>query len=100
MNLGNQKKNKQMKFYHSIQIIHPYIKVIKNLVEVLKRNNVSGFKIIKLINNKRQPPNLKKRNSAMKKYVLESAKIHDANVASHSYYPKNIHLKMLIKHLH
>ena len=33
---------------------------IKNSVEVLKRNNISGFGNIKLINSKRQPPNLKK----------------------------------------
>ena len=34
---------------------------------------------------------LLKRNSALKKYVLKSAKILDANVPSHCYYPKNIH---------
>ena len=29
-------------------------------MEVLERNNVPGFESIKLINNKRQPPKLKK----------------------------------------
>ena len=33
---------------------------IKNFVEVLKRNNVPGFESIKIINSKRQQPNLKK----------------------------------------
>ena len=65
MNLGNQKKNKQMKFYHLflylIQITHLDItNIVKNSVEVLKRNNVPGFESIKLINSKQQPPNLKK----------------------------------------
>ena len=34
--------------------------VIKNFVEVLKRNNVPGFESVKLTNSKRQPPDLKK----------------------------------------
>ena len=38
----------------------PAYNVIKNSVEVLGRNNVPGFESIKLINNKRQPPQLKK----------------------------------------
>ena len=38
----------------------PVYNAIKNSVEFLKRNNVPGFKSIKLINRKRQPPNLKK----------------------------------------
>ena len=33
---------------------------IKNSVEVLKRNNIPGFESIKLINSKRQQPNLRK----------------------------------------
>ena len=53
MNLGSQKKNKQMKLYHLYN-------VIENFVKVLKRNNAPEFETIKLINSKRQPPNLKK----------------------------------------
>ena len=37
----------------------PVHNAIKNSVEVLTINNISGFESIKLINSKRQPPNLK-----------------------------------------
>ena len=33
---------------------------MKNFIEVFKRNNVSEFESIKLINSKPQPPNFKK----------------------------------------
>ena len=37
----------------------PVYNAIKNSVEVLQRKNVPGFESIKLINSKRQPPNLR-----------------------------------------
>ena len=63
-------------------------------MKVLKRNSVLGFKSIKLINSNRQPPNLKKLLAKVEfskeEVGVKIAKICDANVASHFYYPKNI----------
>ena len=48
---------KYVKRYTNIKIEKSFK---KNSVKVLSRNNVPGFESIKLINSKRQPPNLKK----------------------------------------
>ena len=63
MNLGNQKENKHedLPFISTFNPNNPPIyNAIKNSVEVLKRNNVSGLESIKPFNSKREPPNLKK----------------------------------------
>ena len=96
MNLGNQKKQTDgvLPFISTFNLNKPSVyKAIKNPVEVLKRNNVPGFQSIKLINSKQQPANLKKLLTKAE-FSNESAKICDPNIASHCYYPKNIHLNM------
>ena len=64
MNLGNQKKEQTDETSPFMSTFNPnnppVYNAIKNSVEVLKRNKVPGFESIKLINSKRQPPNLKK----------------------------------------
>ena len=61
MNQGNQKKNKQMKFYVLFNLNNPSVQnAIKNCVKVLRRNNISGFESIRLINSNLQPSNFKK----------------------------------------
>ena len=101
MNFGNQKENKHedLPFISTFNPNNPPIyNAIKNSVEVLKRDNNPEFESIKLINSKRQPPNLKKLLTKAEisnvKVDVESSKIRDANVASHCYYPKNIPLKI------
>ena len=76
----------------------PVYNPTKNSIEVLKRSNAPEFESIKLINSKRQPSNLKKLPTkaefSNEEVGFKSAKICDANIASHCYYPQNIHLKM------
>ena len=80
INLGNQNKKKQMKFFHL------FLHAIKNSLEVLKKNNVPGFKSIKLVKSKRHPPNFKK--------LLSKVEFNNEELASHCYCPTNIHTKM------
>ena len=43
MDLGNQKKNKLINFYHLLPNNPPVYNGIMKTVEVLNRNNVPGF---------------------------------------------------------
>ena len=56
-----KKKNEVLPFISTFNTNNPpAYNAIKNSVEILQRNNVPGLESIKLINSKRQTPNLKK----------------------------------------
>ena len=82
----------------------PIYNAIKNSVEVLKRNNVPGFESLKIINSKQHPSNLKKLLPKVEfsNEEVGTKKCQDTQCecCNHCYYPRNIHLKMEIKHLH
>ena len=94
-------RNKLLKFYHLflhlIQITQLYKTELRIPLKSL-REIFQDFKTSNLLTVCYNHLTLRncwlKQNLTVKKQVLENAKICNANVVSHCYYPKNIHLKM------
>ena len=73
---------------------------VKSGVNALVENNVNGFKNIRLIHTKRQPPNLKKFSqisySQIKQLVYSNAQTACAYAVSNFHWKSHIRLKTLV----
>ena len=70
--------------------------LVKSGVNTLVENNVNGFKNIRLIHAKRQPPNLKRILVNIKQLAYSNAQTAGAYAVSNFYWESHIRLKTLV----